>query len=120
MAKLNQVEKVQVPSIGALPVRSVGSVFKASGVVRKFQAAVGISDGGFTTENQPAELNLQLNASSKLDLSQLNSVENETITVSLSNNSVYTMPNAWCSEPAELRQGVIVVQFQSNRSDKIQ
>lgn len=119
MATLKYVKRVSVPSLGDLPVKEGGGTFRPYRITRNHESAELAQNGGFTEVNEPAELELTLNASSTIDLEAINAVVGENITVALSDGQVHMLTNAWCSEGPELSKGEVSVTFRSNLSERI-
>lgn len=119
MAKSMYVKKVQVPSLGELPIMEGGATFRPSSIEREHQRSEVAEFGGFTEQNAPAEVELTLRADSALDLQQINAVEKENITITVAGGQVHVMPNAWCATTVELTKGEVAVTFTANISERI-
>lgn len=116
--ELFKVKKVTSRLLGELPLQADGSSFNPQSYKRETKVGETPTNTGYVETPTAAELKLKLNA--VLDPQDFRNVTNDTLTIYLSNGSVHTMPNAWCTEPIELGQGEYDVTFNSATSEKLQ
>jgi len=119
MAQLNNIRTVSIPSIGKLPLSDKGSSFTPSGVQRAHKAGRLAADGGFTSNETPAKLDLSLNLQPGLDIAALNSVENEDVTIRLADGQVHMMSMAYVTEQVSISDGESKLTLMSNTSERI-
>jgi hypothetical protein len=119
MAQLNNIRTVTVPSIGKLPLAEKGSTFTPSGTKREHKAGRTASDGGFTATEQPAKLELNINMQSGIDLAAINAIEDEDITIRLSDGQVHMMSLAYAADPLPVGDGEGKITLMSNTSELI-
>jgi len=119
MAQLNNIRTVSVPSIGKLPLAEKPGSFTPSGVKRDHKGGRLAADGGYTETGTPAKLELSLNSLAGLDVTTLNAIKDEDVTVRLADGSVYMMPKAFATEPVQIADGEGKLTLMSNTSEKI-
>jgi hypothetical protein len=119
MAQLNNIKSVSVPSLGKLPLAANPGTFVPSGTQRAHKPGRLAEDGGFTSTNQGAKLDLNINLLSGIDLVALNAVENEDITIRLADGHVHMMSQAFVVDPMGIEDGESKITFMSNSSELI-
>lgn len=119
MAVIKNIKTVTVPSIGKLPLSDKPGTFMPSATKRDHKAGRQHEDGGFIETSQPAKLELNLNLLGGVDVDALNAITGETITVRLSDGSVYMLANAACTDPCAVNDGDSRIVFMANSSEKI-
>jgi len=117
--EMTNIRTVSVPSVGKLPLADNPGTFTPSGKKRNHKPGRLPQDGGFTSSAQAARLELNLNAVG-VDLDAINDIEEEDITVRLSDGAVYLMSQASLESPAAVGgEGEIKVVLFSNSSERI-
>lgn len=119
MAKLNNIRTVSVPSIGKLSLAEKGSSFTPSGTKREHKAGRTANDGGFTSTEQPAKLELSINMQSGIDLAAINAIEDEDVTIRLEDGQVHMMSRAFVADPLPVGDGEGKITIMSNTSERI-
>ncbi|HTH40528.1 MAG TPA: phage tail tube protein [Rhodocyclaceae bacterium] len=119
MAKLNNIRTVSVPSIGKLPLADKGGTFTPSGFKREHKAGRLAEDGGHTETSVPAKLELNLNLQVGVDITAINAIDSEDVTVRLADGSVYLMSQAFVVEPLPVGDGESKLTIMSNTSERI-
>lgn len=119
MAGLNNIKSVVVPSCGKLPLAEKGNTFTPSGSKREHKPGRTAADGGHTTTEQPAKLELTVNLQAGLDIDALNAIDDEDVTIRLQNGEVYMMPQAYSTDPVPVGDGEGKVIIMSNTSERI-
>lgn len=119
MAKLVNIRTVSVPSIGKLPLADKPGTFTASGLKRDHKAGRLADDGGFLESAYPAKLELSLNLQAGLDITAINAIESEDITIRLADGHVHMMSQAFVTEPVGIGDGECKVTIMSNSSEQI-
>lgn len=118
MAQLTNIRTVTIPSIGKLPLADDPGTFTPSGEKRDHKSGRLAEDGGYTTSAQAAKLDLNLN-NLALDITKLNAVADEDVTVTLSDGHVHMMSQATVQEPAAVANGQVKVTLFANASEQI-
>jgi len=120
MSAITNILTVSVPSIGKLPLAEKPGTFTPSGKKREHKAGRQAEDGGFTSSETPAKLDLNLNLTAGTDVDALNAIEGENVTIRLSDGAVYMMPLAFRSgEPVGVGDGEAKLVLMSNTSERI-
>jgi hypothetical protein len=119
MAQLNNIRTVSVPSIGKLPLADKGNSFTPSGVKREHKAGRLAADGGYTETGVPAKLDLNINLQGGIDVSALNAIKDEDITVRLADGHVHMMSMAFVTDPTPIGDGESKLTIMSNTSEQI-
>lgn len=120
MAHLQKVCSASIAGFGPLPLSDTGNTFKPSGQKRDHKPACKPADGGYTSANTPAELEVSLNAKKTLSLQAVGSLADVVVTVKTSNGVVHVMSSAWCEEIPQLGDdGTAKAKFVSNESTEM-
>lgn len=119
MAELNNIRTVSIPSIGKLPLSDKGTTFTPSGIQRSHKPGRLAADGGFTSNETPAKLEVSINLQPGLDTSVLNDVEDEDITIKLADGQVHMMSMAYVADVIPISDGESKVTIMSNTSERI-
>ena len=118
MSELATIRTVSVPSIGKLPLAEKPGKFTPSGSKREHKPGRLAGDGGHITTPKPAMAELTLNNVAGLDLQALYAVEDEDITVRMSDGTVHLMKQAFAQEPQGTGDdGTVQVTFIANTSE---
>lgn len=117
--EMTNIRTVSVPSIGKLPLADNPGTFTPSGEKRSHKPGRLPQDGGHTSSAQAARLELNLNAVG-IDLVALAAVQDEDVTVRLSDGSVHLMSQASIESPPPLDgEGTIKIAIFANTSERI-
>jgi hypothetical protein len=119
MAQLNNIRTVSVPSVGKLPLAEKAGTFTPSGVKRDHKGGRLPTDGGFTESATAAKLELSLNLVPGTDLTKINAIEAEDVTVRLADGHVHLLSQAFVSEPAGVGDGESKLTLMANTSEQI-
>lgn len=119
MSNLTNIQTVSVPSVGKLSLAAEPGTFTPSGKKRTHKEGRTAEDGGFTTSETPAKLELNINLQPGIDIDVLNAVEDEDVTVRLSTGVVYLMPRAHVQDAVPIGNGDAKVTFVSNKSERL-
>lgn len=119
MAQLNNIRTVSIPSIGKLSLKDKPGTFTPSGKKREHKGGRLAEDGGFTETGTPAKLELDINLIAGVDVSVLNNISSETVTVRLADGSVHHMPEAFVADAIGVGDGESKLTIMSNTSEKI-
>lgn len=119
MAKLNNIRTVSVPSIGKLPLADKGNTFTPSGVKREHKSGRLPEDGGFTEAGLPARLEVGLNMHAGLDITAINAISSEDVTIRLADGHVHMMSLAWVETPLGVGDGESKLIIVANTSEQI-
>lgn len=119
--KLLKVKRVISAAMGELPLKVSGTTFKPQGFTRETQAGEVPESTGFIETTTAAELKVKLNASmvSDVRIDEFTNISSDTLTIYLDGEGIYTMPNAWVTEPPELGEGEFDVTYNSAKSEKL-
>ncbi len=118
MAALDYVKKVNIPSIGSVPIKEGTGTFRPSSVQREDVDAEIPEDGGYFEKDVRAELKITILSNPRIDVEALN-FRGEDITIGLASGKEYIMPAAWSAEAAELSKGEIPMTFRATTSKRI-
>lgn len=119
MGRFNDIQTVQIPSLGLLPLSDDPGSFTPSGKKRDHVPGTLPEHGGFVEKQMGAKLSLNLNPLQYVDIDALNAVAGEDITIRLKSGAVYMMGQAFCESPVEQTQGKMTVVFMANTSERI-
>jgi hypothetical protein len=119
MSKLNSIRTVSVPSMGKLPLAGDGGSFTPSGEKRDHKAGRLPEDGGYTVSSQPAKLEVEINLQSGIDITAINAIAGENVTVRLNDGHVHLMSNAWVADPIGISNGSSKLTIMANTSEQI-
>lgn len=119
MAQLNNIRTVSVPSIGKLQLADKPGTFTPSGVKRDHKGGRLAEDGGYTETGTPAKLELSINLHGGVDVSALNNIKDETVTVRLADGHVHHLPMAFVTEPIGVGDGESKLTIMANISEQI-
>lgn len=119
MAQINNIRTVSVPSIGKLPLAANPGTFTPSGSKREHKAGRLAEDGGYTESAEPAKLDLSINLLSGVDVTALNKIKDEDVTVRLADGSVHLLSQAFVTEPIGVDSGESKMTIMANTSEKI-
>lgn len=119
MAQINNIRTVSVPSIGKLPLADKPGTFTPSGVKREHKGGRLPEDGGFTETGVPAKLELSINLLAGVDITAINAIKDEDVTVRLADGHVYMMSQAFVTEPMQVGDGESKLTIMSNTSEQI-
>lgn len=117
--KLINIKTVSVPSIGKLPLAANPGTFTSSGIKRDHKPGRQATDGGFIESATPAKLELSLNLKGGLDVTTINAIDSEDITIRLADGHVHMMSQAFVTEPIGVGDGESKITFMSNTSEQI-
>jgi hypothetical protein len=119
MAQINNIRTVSVPSIGKLPLAEKPGTFTPSGIKRDHKGGRLAEDGGYTETGTPAKLELSINLLGGLDVSALNSIKDEDVTVRLADGHVHLLSRAFATEPVGVADGESKLTIMANTSEQI-
>ncbi len=119
MAQLNNIRTVSVPSLGKLPLAASPGTFTPSGLKRDHKPGRLPEDGGYLTSSMPSKLELNINLQAGVDMDAINAIENEDITIRLTDGAVYMMSQAFVTEPVGFGDGESKIVIMSNTSERI-
>ncbi|WP_050469161.1 phage tail tube protein [Herbaspirillum chlorophenolicum] len=120
MAQLTNIRTVSVPSIGKLPLADKPGTFTPSGTKREHKAGRLPEDGGHTESGQPAKLELNLNLTPGVDITAINAIVDEDVTVRLSDGKVHMLSMAFVSDPVPVGDdGGSKITIMANTSEPI-
>lgn len=118
MAKLDYVKRVNVPSVGQLPIKEGSGSFKPAAVQREDHDAEDPTDSGYTEKNVKAELKVTVLSDPRVNIEDLN-IQDENVTIGLDSGKEYMMPAAVSTEPVELNKGEMSLTLSSSTSERI-
>ena len=116
--KLDYVKRINVPSIGDIPIKEGTGTFRPSSVQREDHDAEQPEDSGYTEKYVKAELKGTVLSNPILSVEDMN-FAGENVTVVLASGKEYMMPAAYASEPVELSKGEMSLQINSAISERI-
>lgn len=119
MAQINNIRTVSVPSIGKLPLAEKPGTFTPSGTKREHKGGRLPEDGGYTEAGTPAKLELSINLLGGVDVSKLNAIKDEDVTVRLADGHVHLLSRAFATEPVGVTDGESKLTIMSNTSEQI-
>jgi len=119
MAKLVNIRTVSVPSIGKLPLADKPGTFTPGGKKRDHKAGRLAEDGGFIEASFPAKLEININLQGGIDLTALNEISDEDITIRLADGHVHMMSQAFITEPVGVGDGESKLTIMANSSEQI-
>lgn len=119
MAQLNNIRTVSVPSIGKLPLADKGNSFTPSGIKREHKPGRLAADGGYTENGVPAKLELTLNLQAGVDVTALNAIKDEDVTVRLADGHVHMMSLAFATDAVAVGEGEAKLTIMANTSEQI-
>ena len=119
MAQINNIRTVSVPSIGKLPLAEKPGTFTPSGNKREHKGGRLPEDGGYTETGVPAKAELSINLLGGVDVTALNNIKDEDVTVRLSDGKVHLMSRAFVTEPVGVTDGESKITIMSNTSEKV-
>lgn len=119
MTQITNIETVNVGSVGKLALAEKPGTFTPSGVKREHKAGRKAVDGGFSESETPAKLELNLNLIAGVNVTALNKIKNEDVTVRLSDGSVHLMPRAFAVEVPGIADGDSKLTLMSNTSEEV-
>lgn len=119
MAQINNIRTVSVPSIGKLPLADKPGTFTPSGVKREHKGGRLPEDGGFSETGVPAKLELSINLLAGVDITAINAIKDEDVTVRLADGHVFMMSQAFVTEPMQVGDGESKLTIMSNTSEQI-
>lgn len=117
MAQIVNIKTVSVPSIGKLALAQNPGTFKPSGVKREHKAGRLAEDGGYTETSTPAIAELNIHLTPGIDVTSLNAIKNENVTVRLSDGTVHMMSQAFASDVVPVGDGESKLTLTSNISE---
>lgn len=119
MAQLTNIRTVNVPSIGKLSLAEKPGSFTPSGIKREHKSGRLAEDGGHTEVPTPAKLEINVNLVPGVNVTALNAIEGEDVTVRLSDGSVHLMKDAFATEAVPVGDDASKVTLMSNSSEVI-
>lgn len=119
MAQINNIRTVSVPSIGKLPLAEKPGTFTPSGIKREHKGGRLAEDGGYTETGTPAKLELSINLLGGVDVTALNKIKDEDVTVRLADGHVHLLSRAFVAEPIPVGDGESKLTIMSNTSEQI-
>lgn len=119
MARLINIRTVSVPSFGKLPLADKPGTFTPSGTKRDHKGGRLPEDGGFLEASSPAKLEININLQGGINLTALNDISNEDITIRLADGHVHMMSQAYVSEPVGVGDGESKLTIMANSSEQI-
>lgn len=120
MSQFTNIRTVSVPSIGKLPLADNPGTFRPSGDQRQHKPGRLAEDGGFIVNSVPAVLELNINMVPGTDVTALNAIVDEDVTVRLSDGAVHMMPRAFRSgDPLSVADGQTKLTLTANTSERI-
>jgi hypothetical protein len=118
--KLERVQRVISSALGELPIQEKGATFKPAGKKRETKAGEVPENTGYTESQTFASLKLKLNATGRLGIEELSNVDSDTLTIYTTGGKQYSMPNAWVTEPGELGDAEMNIEYNSGTSPRLQ
>lgn len=119
MAQINNIRTVSVPSIGKLPLADKPGTFTPSGVKREHKGGRLPEDGGYTETGVPAKLELNINLLGGVDISAINDIKDEDVTVRLADGHVHLLSQAFATDPVPVGDGESKITIMANTSEQI-
>jgi hypothetical protein len=119
MSEIANVKTVNVPSVGKLPLADKPGTFTPSGVKREHKAGRLAEDGGYIETPVPAKLELSIHLLPGVDVTKLNAIKDEDVTVRLSNGEVHMMARAFVTDSVPVGDGESKITIMANISEKI-
>ncbi len=117
MANLDYVKRLNIPSIGDIPIKEGTGTFRPSSVQREDHDAEQPEDSGYTEKNVKAECKVTVLSDPRISVEDLN-FRDENITIGLRSGKEYMMPAASAAEAAELSKGEIPLTIRSAISER--
>jgi hypothetical protein len=116
---LMNIRTVVIPSVGKLPLAEDPGTFTPSGKKRTPKPGRLPEDGGSITTNSMARLELNINLKPGLDVTEINNVDEQDITITLEDGQVHMMSGASCEDVVPIGNGESRVIFNSPTSERI-
>jgi hypothetical protein len=117
--KLERVQRVISAKLGELPVQEKGATFKPAGEKRETKTGEAPENTGYTVSQTFASLKLKLNATGKLGIEELSAIGEDTLAIFTAGGKRYMMPNAWVTEPGELGDAEMDIEYNSGKSPRL-
>lgn len=119
MSAITNIRTVSCPSLGKLPLAEKPGTFTPSGKKREHKPGRLAEDGGYTESESPAKLELNINLTPGTDVTAINKLDKEDMTVRLSDGTVHMMARAFVTEAVAVGDGEARVTFMANKSEVI-
>ncbi len=119
MSQITNIETVSVPSVGKLALAQNPGTFTPSGVTRAHKPGRKAEDGGYTETSVPATADLNIHLTPGIDVSALNNIKGEDVTIRLSDGTVHLMSRAWAEGVVPIGDGESKLKLISNASEKM-
>jgi len=116
---LERVKRVISAGLGELPIQEKGATFKPAGTKRETKAGEVPENTGYTESQTFASLKLKLNATGKLGVEELSGMGEDTLTIFTTGGKQYMMPNAWVTEPGELGDAEMDIEYNAATSPRL-
>ncbi|MDR0876576.1 MAG: phage tail tube protein [Treponema sp.] len=117
--KLERVLRVISQNVGELPIQEKGATFKPAGKKRETKTGEVPENTGYTESQTCASLKLKLNATGKYGVEELSNADEDTLTIFTTGGKQYMMPNAWVTEPGELGDAEMDIEYNSGTSPRL-
>lgn len=119
MSQLTNILTVSCPTLGKLPLAEKPGSFTPGGYKREHKPGRLPEDGGYSEVPTAAKLEINVQLVPGVDVTALNAIKDEDITIRLSDGAVHMMARAFAADAVPVGDDAAKLTLMSNKSEQV-